>query len=142
MRAHRSAQTRAPALVALGDVALAAAVAVGVDRQAKRVIAVVDGAADMVVDPIGIATDVELEDLEALAGGFGGLFQPRMRAGAQNHAVAELACRLGDGGAATRLEHFDRPTAEQSTGMRSFLPKNVRLQSTFDTSRKTRGRKP
>jgi len=26
--------------------------------------------------------------------------------------------------------------------MRSFLPKSVRLQSTFDTSRKTRGRKP
>ena len=34
------------------------------------------------------------------------------------------------------------PTAEHSTGMRNFLPKSVRLLSTFDTSRKTRGRKP
>ena len=34
------------------------------------------------------------------------------------------------------------PTAEHSTGMRSFLPNRLRLQSTFDTSRNTRGRKP
>ena len=45
--------------MALGDVALAPAVAVGVDGQAKRVIALVDGAADMVVDPLGVAAHIE-----------------------------------------------------------------------------------
>ncbi len=34
------------------------------------------------------------------------------------------------------------PTGAHSTGMRSFLPKSVLLQSTLDTSRNTRGRKP
>src|SRR5487761_1241827 len=57
------------ALVTLGDVALAPAVAVGVDRQAKGVIALVDGASDMVVDPSGVAAHVKLEDLEAVTGG-------------------------------------------------------------------------
>ena len=101
------AHTRAPPLVALGNVALAAAVAVGVDRKAERVIAVVDGPADMVIDPIGIAIDVKLEDFEGLTRGFGGFFEPGMRAGAQDHAVAELAGGRGDGGAATRLEHLE-----------------------------------
>ena len=100
------AYTRAPALVALGNVALAAAVAVGVDGKAERVIAVVDGAADMVIDPIGIATDVKLEDFEAIARRFCGFFHTGMRSGAQNHAVAELAGGRGDGAAAARLEHF------------------------------------
>src|SRR5271154_6803082 len=53
----------APTLVAFGDVALAPAVAVGVDGQAKRIVALVDRAADMVVDPGGIATHIELEYL-------------------------------------------------------------------------------
>src|SRR5947207_8998422 len=34
------------------------------------------------------------------------------------------------------------PTGAHSTGRRNFLPKRLRLQSTFDTSRNTRGRKP
>src|SRR5579871_6457741 len=61
------------ALMALGDVALAPAVAVGVDGQAEPVIALVLGAADMLVDPGGIAAHIELKDLEAVArrrGGF------------------------------------------------------------------------
>jgi hypothetical protein len=66
-------------LTALGDVTLAPAVAVGVDRKSERVIAVVDGAAHIVVDPIGIAAHVKLEDLEAVVRGFGGLFEPGMR---------------------------------------------------------------
>ena len=96
------------ALVALGDVALAPAVAVGVDRQAKGIIALVDSAADMVVDPGGIAAHVQLENLEAVTGGFGCLVEPRMRYRAQDHAIAEFARRRGDGGAAARLEHFQR----------------------------------
>jgi hypothetical protein len=100
-------ETRAPALVAFGNVAFAAAMAVGVDRKAERVIAVVDGAADMVIDPIRIATDIELEDFEAIARGFGGFFYTGMRAGAENHPIAEFARRLGDRGAAARLEHLE-----------------------------------
>jgi hypothetical protein len=61
----------APALVAFGDVALAPAVTVGVDGQAKGVIAVVDRAADMVVYPAGIAAHIKLEDFEAVAGSQG-----------------------------------------------------------------------
>ena len=34
------------------------------------------------------------------------------------------------------------PTGAHKTGMRSFLPNSELLQSTFDTSRNTRGRKP
>ena len=34
------------------------------------------------------------------------------------------------------------PTGAHSTGTRNFLPNNVLLLSTFDTSRSTRGRKP
>ncbi len=34
------------------------------------------------------------------------------------------------------------PTGAHSTGMRSFLPNKVPLQSIADISRKTRGRKP
>src|SRR6516225_8866714 len=49
------------ALVALGDVTLAPAVAVGVDGHAEGVIASVDRAADVVVDPVGVAEDIELK---------------------------------------------------------------------------------
>ena len=34
------------------------------------------------------------------------------------------------------------PTGAHSTGMRNLRPNRARVQSTFDTSRKTRGRKP
>ena len=34
------------------------------------------------------------------------------------------------------------PTGAHSTGRRNFLPNSSRLQSTSDTSRSTRGRKP
>ena len=50
-------------LVALGEVALAAAVVVEVDGEAERDVAVGDGALDMVVDPARVAAHVELEDL-------------------------------------------------------------------------------
>ena len=93
--------------MAFGNVALAAAVAVGVDGKAERVIAVVDGTPDMVVDPGGIAAHVELKDFEGVSRSFGGLFQPGMRSGTQNNPVAELAGTRGDGGAATRLEHLE-----------------------------------
>ena len=82
------AYTRAPALVALGDIAFAPAIAVSVDRKAKRVIAVVDRAADMVIDPIRIPADVELECFEAVARGFRCFLHAGMRARAENDPVA------------------------------------------------------
>jgi hypothetical protein len=72
------AGTDPTALMALGDVALAPRIAVGVDGQAERVIALVDGAADMVVDPGGVAPHVELKYLEAVARGLGRLVEPGM----------------------------------------------------------------
>jgi hypothetical protein len=53
--------------VALPNIALAPAVAVGVDGKAECVITVVDGASDMVINPIGIATNVKLENLKGIA---------------------------------------------------------------------------
>jgi hypothetical protein len=92
--------------VTLGDVALAPAVAVGVDCQAKRIVALVDRAADMVVDPFGIAAHIKLEDFEAVAGSLGSLVEPRLGNRRENDAVAEGACRLGDGGASARIEYL------------------------------------
>src|SRR5262249_32219837 len=96
------------ALVTFGDVAFASAVAVGVDGQAKGIIALADGAADMVVDPFGIAADIELEDLESVAGSLGGLVEPGMRHRAQDQSVAKLARCRGNRSAATGLEYFER----------------------------------
>ena len=105
----RALSTRyAAPLMALGDVAFAPAVAVGVDGHAKRVIALVDRAADMVVDPFGVAAHIELEDFEALAGGFGGFVEPRLRDRRKNHAVAVDARRFSDSGAPGRIEYLQR----------------------------------
>src|SRR6516162_2108650 len=54
------------ALVALGKIALAKAVAVGVDGHAGGVVAGVDRAAEVIVDSIGVAQHIELEDLQAV----------------------------------------------------------------------------
>src|SRR4029077_6335844 len=94
------------ALMTLGDVALAPAVAVGIDGQAKRVIALVDGAADVVVDPLGVAAHIKLEDLEAVARGLGSLVEPRFGDRRKDHAVAEGAGRFGDSGAPARVEYL------------------------------------
>ncbi len=104
----RIAGAHAAALVALSDVALAPAVTVGVDDQAECVIAAVDGAADMVVDPIGVAAHVKLKNLAAAARSLGGFVHPGMRHRRQDHAVAELASRCRHRGAAARIEHFER----------------------------------
>ena len=101
----RVVDPHAAALMALGDVALAPAVAVGVDGQAKGVVAVVDRAAHMIVDPIGVAAHVKLKDAEPVAGRLGGLFEPRMRHRGEDHAVAELGGRRGDRGAAARARN-------------------------------------
>src|SRR5207248_10336103 len=98
----------AAALVALSDVALAPAVTVGVDGQAKGVVALVDGPADMVVNPRGVAAHIKLKDFETVAGSLGGLVEPGMRDRAQDHAVAKGARRLRDSRAAARLENFER----------------------------------
>ena len=92
------------ALMALGDVALAPAVAVGVDGQAERGVALVDRAADMIVDPGRIAPHIKLEDAEPVGRGLGGLVEPRLRHRGEDHPVAEIPRRRRDGGAAARLE--------------------------------------
>src|SRR5215472_12722932 len=107
------AHDNAAALVALGDVPLAAAVAVGVDGHAEGVIAGVDRATDVVVDPVVVAEDVKLKDLEAVARGLGCCLQAGMGDTAQDHAVAELGGRLGDRCAAARLKAFERADRRQ-----------------------------
>src|SRR5262249_23475172 len=112
--AYDRARPAGPAAsMALGDVALAPAVAVGVDGDAERVIAGIDRAAEMVVDPAGVAEHIELKDLEAVTRGLGLPLEARMRDTAQDHAVADLGGRLGDGGAAARLEGFERADRRQ-----------------------------
>ena len=49
---------------ALGDVALAPAVVGGVDGQAERRVAVLDGARDVVVDPGVVAAHIELVEAQ------------------------------------------------------------------------------
>jgi hypothetical protein len=80
-----------------GDVAFTPAVAIGVDRQAKGVVPLVDGAADMVVDPGGVAAHIQLKDLETVTRSFGSFVEPGMRYRAQDDAVAKGARRLGNG---------------------------------------------
>src|SRR5262249_30097888 len=79
----------------------------GVDRKAEPVITVVDGAVDVIIDPISIAANVKLKNFEGVAGGFCGFFQSGMGAGAEDHPVAEFACCLADRGAATWLEYLE-----------------------------------
>src|SRR5712692_3743575 len=100
----RIVDPHAAALMALGDVALAPAVAVGVDGQAEGRVALVDRAADVMVDPGRIAAHIELEDPEPVGRGLGGLVETRLGDRGEDHAVAEIPRRRGDGGAAARLE--------------------------------------
>ena len=104
----RIVDPHAPALVTLGDVALAAAVAVGVDRQAEGVIAAVGGAADMIIDPGCVAAHVELKNLEPVARGLGGLVHAGIGDRGEDHAVAEFTGSGRDGRAAARIEILQR----------------------------------
>src|SRR6266436_2622826 len=107
--------------MALGDVALAPTVAVGVDGQAKGVITLVEGSADMVVDPLGVAAHIELEDLEAVARGLGRLVEPRFGDRGKDHAVAEDARRFGDGRTPARVEYLQRADRRTQHGNAQFL---------------------
>src|SRR5207245_10404801 len=51
--------------------------------------------------------------LEAVAGGLGRGYEAGVRHRAQNQAVAEFGCRLGDGRAAAPLERFERADRRQ-----------------------------
>src|SRR5260370_33473187 len=58
----RVVDAHAAALMALGDVALAPGIAVGVDGETEGGVALLDRAADMIVDPGRVAPHVKLED--------------------------------------------------------------------------------
>src|SRR6202000_2649642 len=92
--------------IALGDVALAPAVMGGVDGQAERAIAVLDRAADAVLDEGVIAAHVELIHPQRVRCGFGDLFQARLRDRAQHMRGAERARGPGNAGARTRIENL------------------------------------
>ena len=81
-------------------------VAADVDGKTEGVVAPVDGASDMVVDPLGVAANIELENLEAVTRGLGSLVEPRLGDRRKDHAVAEGARRLGDGGTPARVEYL------------------------------------
>src|SRR5436190_5401283 len=94
----------AAALVTFGDVALAAAVAVGVDRQTEGVVALVGGTADMIVDPGRVAPHIKLEDPEPVAGSLGGLVHAGLGHRGEDYAVAEFSGRGRDRRATARIE--------------------------------------
>ena len=102
------AGAHAAALVALGDVALAPAVAVGVDRQAKRVVALVHRAPDMVVDPGRVAAHIQLEDLEAVARGLGGFSSPGCDTEDRIMPLPNSRVAAATVAAAAGLEDFER----------------------------------
>jgi len=118
------------------------AVAVGVDRQAKGVVALVDCATDMVVDPLRGAAHINLKDREAVARCLGSLVEPRFGDRRKDDAMAEGARRRATVAPPPGSKTCSEPTGAHSTGMRSFLPNSELLQSTFETSRNTRGRNP
>jgi len=134
--------THSLTLVAFGDVALAPTVAADVDGKTEGVVAPVDGASDMVVDPLGVAAHIKLKDREAVACGLGSLVEPRLGNRGQDHAVAEGAGRPATVAPPPGSKTCSDPTGAHSTGMRSFLPNSELLQSTSETSRNTRRRKP
>ncbi len=73
--------------VALGEIALAPAVMGGVDGEAKRGIAVLDRALDVIVGPGGVAAHIELEHAQAVGRGLGDVFEA---------GVADRAQHMGD----------------------------------------------
>jgi hypothetical protein len=79
-------------------------VAADVDGKTEGVVAPVDGASDMVVDPLGVAAHIKLKDSEAVTCGLGRLIEPQFGDRRKDHAVAEGARRLGDGGTPARVE--------------------------------------
>ena len=90
-----------------GEVALAPAVAGGVDGDGEGGVAVVDGAPHPVVDEGIVAAHVELEDAEVVRGLRHGL-EPGMTHTGQHLRDAELRRRLRGGGAAARGEGLHR----------------------------------
>ena len=78
--------------MALGDVALPAAVVVEVDGEAEGDVAVGDGPLDVAVDPGLVAAHVELEDLGVVVAG-GNRFETRRGDGAQP-VVVEWSARV------------------------------------------------
>ena len=63
-------------LVALGEIAFAPTVVRGVDREAERGIAVLDGALDVIVDEGVVAANVQLEDAQCIGRGFRNFLEP------------------------------------------------------------------
>ena len=93
---------------ALGDVALAPAVVRGVDRQREARVAVLDGALDVIVDPVGVAAHIELVEPQRVGRDLGKLFEARVADRAQHVADAELLGGLDHRGGARRMEALER----------------------------------
>ena len=94
-------------VIALRDVALAAAVVVGVDGEAERAEACFNRAVEDRLDPGLVAAHVELEDFQAVRHNLAGLLDVGLGHRALEHRTAEGAGGIGDGRTGVRIEALD-----------------------------------
>ncbi len=100
-------------VIALGDVALAAAVVVGVDGEAERAETRFHRAIEDRLDPGLVAAHVELEYFQAVRHDLAGLLDVGLGHRALEHRAAERAGGIGDGGARRRIETLDAADRRQ-----------------------------
>ena len=100
-------------LVALGEVALAAAVMRGVDREAERAVTVLDRALDMVFDEVLVAADIELEDAQRIRRRLRDPLEPRLGDRRDHVRDAEFAGGADDLRRRARMEAFERADRRQ-----------------------------
>src|SRR5665213_3184628 len=94
--------------IALGDVALPAAVMGGIDGEAERAVASLDGAGDAILDKGVVAADIELIEPQRVGGGFGGFLQARLRHRTQHMRRPERAGAAHHRSTSGGIEQFER----------------------------------
>jgi hypothetical protein len=126
--------------VALGEIALAAAVMGGVDGEAERGVAVRDRALDMIVDPGFVAAHIELEDAQRIGRRLGDVFEAGIADRTQHVGAAEFGRRPDHRLGAERMKAFQRADRTQHDRQPQLAAEHFDEGSTLLTSRSTRGR--
>ena len=106
----------------LGDVALAPGVDRGVDGEKKSDVSVVDGARDMIVDPIRIAAHIKLKQPRRVGRDFRHSFEARIAHGAEHMRDAEFLRRAHHRSRARRMKTLQRPHRRQHDRQPQLAP--------------------